>query len=241
MLVGAGPATLRAPAVFAAEDLAAVTTNAPEPSTATATEAVLAATTPPPVRAPRSWQPHVLVGLISLPRPVEIEAGVRLHDTISLGMKYSMLPALTAGNGAASLQLDATQAVFHWFPFHGKFYVGSGLGYQRLKASFQEDVDGGELRVLADMSTFFVAPQIGWLWVWPSGFSLGINVGVQVPFPKDADITTTYNGQPLAAGAGSARVAGLAAKDSDKVKSTASVAMKYPLPDLDLLKIGFFF
>jgi hypothetical protein len=181
------------------------------------------------------------VGLISLPRPAEIEAGVRLHDTISLGLKYSMLPTLSAGNDAARIQLDATQAVFRWFPFHGRFYVGSGLGYQRLKVSFKENVDGGALNVLADMSTFFVSPQVGWLWVWPSGFSLGINLGVQIPFPKDADVTTTYNGQPLAAGAGSSIVAGSAAKDSDKVKNAANVVMRYPLPDFDLLKIGFFF
>lgn len=201
---------------------------------------------PPPERTPPEtepepiWRPAILVGIISLPRPIEVEALVKVRRTLALGIQYSVLPTLSLPDDAASLQLDAAQGTFRWFPFSGAFYVGSGFGYQRLRASIGQTIDGGGLRVVADMSTFFISPQLGWLWITHSGFSIGISLGVQVPFPRDPSVDVTYNGQPLPSGSPSS-VTSAADNDKKQVEDVARVIMRYPIPNIDLLKIGFAF
>jgi hypothetical protein len=183
----------------------------------------------------------ILLGIISLPRPIEVEALVNVRRTLALGVQYSMLPTLSLPDNQASLELDAAQATFRWFPFHGVFYLGSGFGYQRLRASLGQTADGGNLQVVADMSTFFLSPQIGWLWITHSGFSIGINVGVQIPFPREPSVDVTYNGQPLPSQGAPPGVASSASDDKKKVEDVARIIMRYPIPNLDLLKIGFAF
>jgi hypothetical protein len=205
--------------------------------------------TPPPppeptVRAPEPepvFRPAILLGIISLPRPIEVEALVKVRRTLALGVQYSMLPTLSLPDNQASLKLDAAQATFRWFPFHGVFYLGGGFGYQRLRASLGQTVDGGSLQVVADMSTFFLSPQIGWLWITHSGFSIGLNLGVQIPFPREPAVDVTYNGQPLPSQGAPSGVASAASDDKKKVEDVARIIMRYPIPNLDLLKIGFAF
>ena len=83
-----------------------------------------------------------------------------VRRTLALGVQYSLLPTLSLPDNSASLKLDAAQGTFRWFPFQGVFYLGGGFGYQRLRASIGQPVDGGNLSVVADMSTFFVSPHL---------------------------------------------------------------------------------
>ncbi len=205
-------------------------------------------TPPPPPEHPAFeapvapvFQPAILLGILSVPRPVQVEALVRVRRSVAVGVQYSMLPTLSLPGNAARLELDATQLTFRWFPFHGAFYLGSGFGYQRLRASIGQTIDGGDLRVLADMSTLFLSPQLGWLWLTRSGFAIGINLGVQVPLPRDPNVSVTYNGQPLPTQGGPAGVATSASDDKNKVGDVARIIMRYPIPNIDLLKIGFAF
>ena len=202
---------------------------------------------PPPERAAPErerepiWRPAILVGLIAFPRPIEVEALIKVRRTLALGVQYSVLPTLSLPDDAASLQLDAAQGTFRWFPFGGVFYLGGGFGYQRLRASIGQTIDGGGLRVVADMSTFFVSPQLGWLWFTHSGFSIGLNLGVQIPFPREPNVDVTYGGQPLPSQGAPANVASAADNDRKQVADVARVIMRYPIPNIDLLKIGFAF
>jgi hypothetical protein len=77
----------------------------------------------------------------------------------------------------------------------------------------------------------FVSPQLGWLWMWKSGFALGLNAGVQIPFASEPDVKMTVAGVPVPAVGGSV----------DDVRSVAKLIGKTPFPNVDLLKIGFFF
>jgi hypothetical protein len=195
-----------------------------------------------PEREPEPvFRPAILLGIISLPRPIEVEALIKVRRTLALGAQYSMLPTLSLPDNSASLKLDAAQGTFRWFPFGGVFYLGGGFGYQRLRASLGQTVDGGNLSVVADMSTFFVSPQLGWLWVTRSGFCIGLNLGVQIPFPREPNVDVTYNGQPLPSQGAPSGVASSASDDKKKVEDVARVLMRYPIPNLDLLKIGFAF
>jgi hypothetical protein len=192
---------------------------------------------PPPV------QLAVLIGIISVPRPIEIDALLKFGGSIALGAQFSMLPTLTFPGQDARVELSATQAVFRWFPFRGAFYLGGGFGYQQFKASLGDAVQGGTLTVNADMSTVFLSPQLGWVWTWESGFALGISLGVQLPLPREPVVTVAYNGQVVPEnGAGfPAPVVTAANSDRDTIEDIARVVMRYPIPNLDLLKIGFAF
>jgi hypothetical protein len=202
---------------------------------------------PPPERvSPRPepdsvWRPAILVGILSFPRPIEIEALFKVHPTLALGVQYSLLPTLSLPDDAASLKLDAGQGTLRWFPFSGAFYLGGGFGFQRLRASLGQTIDGGGLRVVADMSTFFVSPQLGWLWFTHSGFTIGLNLGVQIPFPREPSVEVTYGGQPLPSQGAPSNVTSAADSDRKTVADVARVIMRYPIPNIDLLKIGLAF
>jgi hypothetical protein len=203
----------------------------------------IAALRPAPAAPPRPAI-GVTLGLLTLPRPVQVEATYRGLDWLSLSAQLSMLPDLTVPALDASLQLRAYQGVARWFPFKGSFFLGSGVGYQTFKASLGKTVDDGKLIVTADLSGLFVSPQLGWLWVWKSGFALGLTLGVQIPLPKEPGVPATYNGQPVpsqpTAGV-SQEVIDEANDAKESVRTLARIVSKYPIPNIDLLRIGFFF
>jgi hypothetical protein len=216
------------------------TKPAPAPAPAT----VVAAPSPPPPAAAPLPRFGLTLGIITLPRPIEVEATWRAFDALAVSAQYSMLPDLTAPGGSAKLQLRAFQGVARWFPFGGSFFVGSGLGYQTFKASLSKTVQNGMLTTEADLSGVFISPQLGWLFVWRSGFALGITLGAQVPLPKDPVATSTYNGQkvPDQPGAGfSQEVVDQSNDNKDTVTTLGKLANKYPIPNIQLLRLGFFF
>jgi hypothetical protein len=197
----------------------------------------------PGAASPPAAQLSILIGIIALPRPIEVEALLKLGGSIAVGAQYSMLPKLTVPGEDSGLELSAAQGIFRWFPFRGAFYLGAGLGYQQFKASLSDAVQGGKMTVVADMSTVFVSPQLGWLFTWQSGFALGISIGVQLPLPREPVVSVAYNGQVVPeSGAGfPAEVTTAANQDRDQIEDIARVIMRYPIPNLDLLKIGFAF
>ena len=139
----------------------------------------------------------LMLGVIALPRPLEGEVVVKLNSAFALGLKGSMLPELSIPGADAKLGLKAVTGMLRWFPFEGILYLGGGVGYQSFTASIGQTVDNGELTTTADMSSFFLAPEIGVLWVSSSGVSIGFGIGVQIPIPKDPVVTSTYNGLPV--------------------------------------------
>jgi len=203
--------------------------------------ATLTATAEAPAARPDKGGVRIglMLGLITIPRPVQAELTAKLGRHISLGAQYSMLPDITPPGFDAGLKLAAYQGVARFFPFGGSFYIGSGIGYQQLKASLghTDMASGDRSEVSCDMSGLFVSPQLGWLWVWKSGFALGLNIGAQIPLPKDPVVKTTINGIEIPESAGDEDTNDM----RDKVKTIAKVVAKYPVPNLDLLKLGFFF
>jgi hypothetical protein len=213
-----------------------------------AASAVIATSSAPPLTAPRPKQLGLTLGIISLPRPIELEAHFRVLPSLGLSAQYSMLPDLTVPGGSASLRLRAFQGVARWFPFKGSFFVGAGLGYQTFRASLtntiQSNGQSGTLTTTADLSGMFVSPQIGWLFVWNSGFTLGISIGAQIPLPKDPVATTEYNGETVPDQANASFPQQIVDKSNDMkdtIRTLGKLANKYPMPNIDLLRLGFFF
>jgi hypothetical protein len=243
----AAPAPSMPPPVLAAPLSPEPASTAAAPPASGAVESVTASAEPLPPRRERPGGAGLglMLGLIALPRPIQAEATLKLGHGLAVGAQFSMLPNVVPPGADASLDLRAYAATLRWFPFGGVFYLGAGAGYQQFRGSLGNTVSGGgELRVTADLSGVFIAPQIGWLWVTRSGFAIGIDVGVQVPLPKEPVVATTYNGQPLpdpSSGAVPQDVVDKAHSSEDTVRTLARLAMKYPTPTIDLLRIGYFF
>ncbi|MES1208086.1 MAG: hypothetical protein ABUS79_19300 [Pseudomonadota bacterium] len=204
---------------------------------------------PPPVQpaataSDDALRVGVILGLLSFPRPLELELAFKVGRWFGFGVEASYLPELSAPSVDAKLDLKAMQGVFRWYPFGGVFFLGAGLGYQNFQASFGETIDNGHLNVTADMSGAFFIPQVGWMFITGSGFSFGINLGLQIPIPKEPVVTATYNGQPVPAQATSSvpqDVINRAQTNVDNVRSVAKFIVRYPFPEIDFLRLGLFF
>jgi len=198
----------------------------------------------PPTSHAEAVRLGLLVGVLTFPRPIEAEVMLKLGTSLALGLKGGYLPELTAPGGVASLDLKAIEGTLRWFPGDGVFFLGAGFGYQNLLASLSEPAGYGVLTLTADMSGFFVSPHLGVLWISQSGFALSFSLGLQIPIPKDPVVTATYNGQPVPSQPTSTvpqSVIDQAHSDGDNVRSVARFIVKYPFPNIDLLRIGFFF
>ena len=189
----------------------------------------------------RFVKPGILLG-IGIPRPSG-EIAVKLGDYIAVGGQYSMLPEITFPGADAKVETSAIQGTLRVFPFGGSFYLGVGGGVQMLKASMGES----DLKAETDLSSPIVTPQVGWLWMWDSGFTLGLSAGVQIPFGNDPEVGASFNGIPIPP-AGTPVPAGVPQEKADKandlrskVSDAAKLVGKTPLPQIDLIKIGFFF
>jgi hypothetical protein len=198
----------------------------------------------PPTSHAETVRLGLLLGVLAFPRPIEGEVMLKLGTSLALGLKGGYLPELSTPGGSAKLDLKAIEGTLRWFPGDGVFFLGCGLGFQNLLASLTTPVDYNDLTITADMSGFFVSPQIGVLWISQSGFALSFSVGAQIPIPRDPVVSATYAGQPVPSQSTATvppDVITQAQQDEDNVRSVARFIVKYPFPNIDLLRIGFFF
>ena len=76
------------------------------------------------------------------------------------------------------------------YPFFGSFFIGTALGIRHLNATINacEFIAGfGQYNSCVPLSaqlkvdTTYVTPQFGWMAVWKNGFTLGTELGAQIP------------------------------------------------------------
>ena len=166
----------------------------------------------------------LMVGVVSVPRPISAELFARLYDLVGIGASYSTLPKglgdliLSAASVKdVTIESSAFDGELRLFPFRGSFFVGSALGRQTLAASASRQ--GTTVNV--DMVTLYATPRLGWLGIWDNGFSLSLDAGVQLPLSTDA---TATSGNPDAASA---------------AQSAAKALGNQPLPSVNL-RVGLF-
>jgi hypothetical protein len=165
-----------------------------------------------------------VLGGIGLPRPLAIEALVKIDRLIGLGVEYSVLPTITVSDVHTSF--SAVAADLRVFPLRGAVFVGLRAGYQHLAGETTVVVrDLGSFPVTAEVGTVFINPRIGFLWTWEPGITLGLDAGIQLPLSSDVtrDIPAFAEG-------------------SDPDRELMRVARNLgqaTLPTLDLLRVGF--
>ena len=136
----------------------------------------------------------LLFGVVGLPQPVGITAFAKVHDLFGVGGGVGLLPgpigsAVLGAAGVNDGQLSswAVEGEARLFPFRGAFWLGGAIGRMSLSASGLSK--GAPIGV--DVVTMYASPRLGWLGVWSSGFTLGVDLGVQIPLSPDVQVTTS--------------------------------------------------
>lgn len=126
----------------------------------------------------------LMLGLISVPRPVNVELHAKLWDWFGLGVSYTYLPSFVSdwllklyNIDHVSLTSSSWELGLRAYPLRGSFYLGANLGVGNVSAV----TTGSQQAAKADVTAPFVTPRLGWLWIWTSGFALSTDAGVQIP------------------------------------------------------------
>ena len=145
----------------------------------------------PAAAVPAAGHPvGILVGLSGVQQPLHAELVVRPVRGLAATVGVGGLPAPLGGAllSAAAVQGGtlsswSLEAGLQVFPFGGSFFLGATTGHLSLAAS--APTKSGT--VTFDISSFYVTPHFGWLAIWDSGFSLGFDLGAQLPFSTSVE------------------------------------------------------
>lgn len=146
-------------------------------------------------------------GTVSLnfPHPIFVEAAFRPLPVVSFGLGAGgiSLKDLNVGSNPISVSMLAFDLKGRWHPFQGSFFLGLGLGYQKMSGQMSETIQvqsGNQTSsvlttVNLSVNSPYLTPQLGWFWVWSGGFTIGFDIGLQVPFAPQTtlDLTTDNN------------------------------------------------
>lgn len=172
-----------------------------------------------------------MLGVISLPRPIDAAVLVRIVDLFGVGIGYSDFPAFIANpllelagakSGATDARLDQFNAFdldLRVFPFRGRFFVGASFGRQALKGAVTEDTPFGPQTATVDLTTWYGTPRVGWMWTLEPGFVVAFDLGVQIKLVSDRTVTVPPTATP---------------DIRNRVDNLADLGASYPLPSLRL-------
>jgi hypothetical protein len=148
----------------------------------------------------------VLVGG-GLPDLVSLGGTIKVTRYFGAGINVGLIPTVKISfYGDATLSFQEYDAYGHIFPFGGAFFLGAGVGYATVKgtlatnfdlSSYQKKYPGSGIPPSVDVTsqasvrTLVLTPQLGLLHTFGSGFTLGADVGAQVPIaPSQVDFST---------------------------------------------------
>jgi hypothetical protein len=167
-----------------------------------------------------------LVG-VGFPRPLAIEAIVKIKGLIGVGVEYSFLPRMKIAG--ADTRFNALAVDLRFFPFGGAFFIGLRGGRQWLDAATTVNVGPLAFRESMEASTWFLNPRVGFLYTFQSGLTLGMDAGLQFPISPSFERT------------GLAARFGASAMIDGTLASVADILGNGVTPTIDLLRVGFLF
>jgi hypothetical protein len=178
---------------------------------------------------------HVRLGVLGsagFPRPLSIEGIVKLERVLALGLEYSTLPRSTVSDVHFGCWAIAGSA--RVFPLRGPFFLGLRAGRQHLSADAAVSGYGYTVPITLGVDTTFLNPQVGFLWTWEPGFTLGVDAGLQIPLSSDTSSTLATSAMPSA-------VQQAVAPVQRSLEGVAGTVGQTVLPTIDLVKVGMLF
>jgi hypothetical protein len=181
-----------------------------------------------------------------LPDLLSLGGTIKLTKYVGFGVNVGIIPKVKLSlYGDATLSYQEYDAYGRIYPFGGGFFLGSGVGYGTIKGTVknqytltpeQSALTGLPVSVEIDSAgsvrTMVLTPQVGFLKTFASGFSIGADVGAQIPIaPSQVDYQTALpNGVPDS-------VRQLVTPNDAKVRSTLDTIGRTTLPTINV-KIG---
>jgi hypothetical protein len=170
--------------------------------------------------------PHAVIGpklmLLQFPAPgVGVEA--KAFNLVGASFDYGLIPDVNVGGVSVGLHNWSLGA--RVYPFRGAFFAGVAMGNRSFHGSKTDTSTGTPVKAKATVSSTFLAPEIGWRWVWESGLFLGMDLGWQ--FVLSDTLTLEANGASVGT--------------QQDVQDQADQLGRAGLPVLGLLQVGWLF
>ena len=186
--------------------------------------------------------PSVALGL---PHPV----------TGGIDIVYADIAALSITGGRFGVNVMDTDieirnwdVAARWFPFQGTFFVGASYGNQGIvgkrKVDLKVTTAGVPLTVPTtlrlEIESNYFTPQIGWYARWDSGFTLGFDIGFQIPSGANSELQTSFE-DVSAAGEVAVRNSDEYKDNKKDVEDAAEAIGKKGIPFINIIRLGWLF
>jgi hypothetical protein len=177
----------------------------------------------------RGLIPGMLIGpklsIISVPTPsIGLEAKL-LGNRLGLSFDYDLLP---------DVDIDEVEVSYtdwnlgaKWYPWQRSFFVGAAFGRRTFEATATATEAFVTETAKAGVTTTYLAPEIGWRWVWNSGFFMGMDIGYQIVLSSDVTLEASD--------------AVYLSEEKENVDDAADELGKIGFPIVSLLQVGYFF
>ncbi len=148
---------------------------------------------------PGKFRVGVNLGIVSIPRLINVEGYARLHPYIGVSGGWSTFPkfasdmilrwagAKTDTTDANLNEFQAWEIALRVYPMRGVFFIGVGFGQQVIDGAVTELQAGSPFgpTATARVQSWVITPRIGWQWVWRDGLAVGLDVGAQFVLSHD--------------------------------------------------------
>jgi len=138
---------------------------------------------------------------LGIPHALNLAYDGRLTPEYSAGLSLGGLN-VPLQNGI-TLGISNAELRGRWHPWGGSLFVGAMLGGQTIYGKGSRSITvtpvySPMINAEAKVTGAYLTPHFGWLWIFGSGFTLGFELGLQLPLSSKTTITTSSK-DPLAA------------------------------------------
>ncbi|HEX3597758.1 MAG TPA: hypothetical protein VHU80_21765 [Polyangiaceae bacterium] len=189
----------------------------------------------------------VLVGA-GLPSILSFGGMIKLTRYFGAGVNIGLIPSIKLSlYGDAQLSYQEYDLYARIFPLGGMLFLGAGVGYANMKGTFKSSYDVSAFQSVAptlqnplsvdsqaSVRTLVLTPTIGLLHTFSSGFTLGIDLGAQIPIAPSA----THFNTDVPASLPPALVAQYVQPNDKKVQDTLDKVGRTILPTFNV-RLGF--
>lgn len=184
---------------------------------------------------------------VGLPNLLSFGGQLKITRFFAAGVNVGLIPTVhLALYGEATLEYQEYDAYGRLHPFGGALFLGAGVGYERVTGTLAKDLDVSAYQALApglppqlalrsegSVQTLVVTPQLGIFHTFKPGFSIGLDVGAQIPIaPSDVKFATE-----VPPSVPQELVDALVTPNDEKVRSTLDRVGQSPLPTFNV-RIG---
>ena len=128
-----------------------------------------------------------------------LNVGLGLPYVSQYGINYTMGPSwsvnlevntLDISTGEASVKLGMNEFGINWHPFAGSFFIGLGIGQQKLEVSASDLGTGASASV--DVTSTTTIAKLGWMWgKADGGLWFGMDLAFISPTGSEVNVETT--------------------------------------------------